>query len=92
MRGTTRLRATASNQCVSLALHASLLHGEHMPKTAFLTSPEVAALAKVSPRTVQRAAKAGDLPPAQKLGGPNGAFLFSQDAVDAYLASRSTAA
>lgn len=61
-----------------------------MPNTTLLTSPEVAALLKVSLRTVHRAAKASKLSPAQKLKGPNGAFLFTEDAVEQYRASRNS--
>lgn len=66
------------------------MHGSPMPNTTLLTSPEVAALLKVSLRTVHRAAKASELSPAHKLPGPNGAFLFTEDAVEQYRASRTS--
>lgn len=61
-----------------------MLHGECMPNTTLLTSPQVAALLKVSLRTVHRAAAAEELPAAQKLPGPNGAFLFDPAVVEQY--------
>jgi len=50
-----------------------------------LTSPEVSRLLKKSLRTIHRLAVAGDLEPAQKLPGPNGAFLFDPDVVDRFV-------
>lgn len=47
-----------------------------------LTSVQVAILLGKSARTVHRMAEAGTLPVAQKLPGPNGAFLFRREDVD----------
>lgn len=41
-----------------------------------LTAPEVGALIGKSGRTVSRMAKTGAIPFAQKIPGPNGAYLF----------------
>lgn len=48
-----------------------------------LTSFQVAVILGKSPRTVQRMAKTGEIPPAQKLPGPNGAFLFRRGEIEA---------
>lgn len=47
-----------------------------------MTSPEVAVLLGCSIRTVHRLVASSQLIPAQKLPGPNGAFLFSPAAVE----------
>lgn len=47
-----------------------------------LTSPEVAAELGITLRTVQRMAKRGRLPVAQKLPGQRGAYLFSREVVE----------
>lgn len=54
-----------------------------MPNDALLTSTEVGVLLGKSARTVQRMADAGQLTPAQKLPGPNGAYLFRRADVEA---------
>lgn len=53
---------------------------------ALLTSVQVGAQLDKSGRTIQRLADAGELPYAQKLPGPNGAYLFRQADVDAFAA------
>lgn len=53
----------------------------------FLTTQEVAQILRKSQRTVQRLVQSGALVPAQKLAGPNGAYLFTQAAVASLLAS-----
>lgn len=58
-----------------------------MPNTELLTSPQAGAILGKSARTVQRMADAGDLPYAQKLPGPNGAYLFRRSEVEALLAT-----
>lgn len=63
-----------------------------MPNGALLTSPEVAHQLGCSLRTVHRLAAANELRPAQKLPGPNGAFLFDPDSVREFLSNRQTAA
>lgn len=63
-----------------------------MPNTTYRTSPEVAAVAGCSIRTVHRAVQMGELVPALKLPGPNGAFLFTEDVVENYRASRNNSA
>jgi hypothetical protein len=59
-----------------------------MPNGQLLTSPQVALRLSCSVRTVHRLVDSGDLTPAQKLPGPNGAFLFSEDDVEAMKRSR----
>jgi predicted DNA-binding transcriptional regulator AlpA len=55
-----------------------------MPKDdTLLTSPQAGLLLGKSARTVQRMAEAGALPVAQKLPGPNGAFLFRRSEIEA---------
>lgn len=56
--------------------------------TDLLTTFEVAELLGKRPRTVQRLAADGEIP-ATKLPGPNGAYLFTRDAVDEYAARAS---
>lgn len=48
-----------------------------------LTSPQASLILKVSTRTVQRMADAGEIPVAQKLPGPNGAYLYRRSDVEA---------
>ncbi len=50
-----------------------------------LTSPEAGQILGKSARTVQRLADSGRLPIAQKLPGPNGAYLFRRSDVEALL-------
>lgn len=57
-----------------------------------MTSPEVGHLLGKSARTVQRMADSGLLPVAQKLPGPNGAYLFARSDVEALLAPEPTEA
>lgn len=63
-----------------------------MPNSELLTSPQVAGLLGCSLRTVHRLAAANHLRPAQKLPGPNGAFLFLANDVEEYQRSRENAA
>lgn len=56
-----------------------------------LTSPQVAALLGCSTRTVHRLVTSEHLIPAQKLSGPNGAFLFDPNVVEMYRRQRGTA-
>lgn len=63
-----------------------------MPNPTYRTAPEVAAVAGCSIRTVHRAVQMGELVPALKLPGPNGAFLFTEEAMETYRASRNTSA
>jgi len=50
-----------------------------MPKTQpLLTSFEAGLMLGKSSRTIQRMVDAGKLKPAQKLAGPNGAYLFAR--------------
>jgi hypothetical protein len=55
-----------------------------MPNGSLMTSPEVAVLLGCSIRTVHRLVTSSQLIPAQKLPGPNGAFLFSPASVEMY--------
>ena len=59
-----------------------------MPNGAYLTSPQVAQLLDCSLRTVHRLVSNDDLIPAQKLPGPNGAFLFDPAVVEMYRRSK----
>lgn len=59
-----------------------------MPHDELLTSAQASLLLAKSGRTVQRMAEAGALPIAQKLPGPNGAYLFRRSDVEAAAASR----
>lgn len=59
-----------------------MLHGVPMPNGQLLTSPQVAQRLGCSVRTVHRLVDSEELKPAQKLPGPNGAFLFDQDDVE----------
>lgn len=51
-----------------------------------LTSPQVGLILGKSARTVQRMADAGEIPVAQKLPGPNGAYLYRRSDIEALLA------
>lgn len=62
-----------------------------MPQDDLLTSPQAGLILGKSARTVQRMADAGDLPPAQKLPGPNGAYLFRRSDVEAMALQHTTA-
>lgn len=57
-----------------------------------LTSPQAGAILNRSARTVQRLADSGDLPVAQKLPGPNGAYLFRRADVERMAAPAEAAA
>lgn len=50
-----------------------------------LTSPQAAAILGISARTVQRKADAGEIRVAQKLPGPNGAYLYRRADIEALL-------
>jgi excisionase family DNA binding protein len=54
-----------------------------MTNAELLTSPEAGALLGKSARTVQRLVDRGELKPAQKLPGPNGAYLFRREDIEA---------
>jgi excisionase family DNA binding protein len=62
-----------------------------MPHDELLTSPQAGAVLGKSGRTIQRMADAGELPVAQKLPGPNGAYLFRRADLEAYLAKATAA-
>lgn len=69
-----------------------MLNGTHMANPdELLTSPQSAALLEVSLRTVHRLAEAGELAPAHRLPGPNGAFLFRRGDVEALRDARAKA-
>jgi hypothetical protein len=55
-----------------------------MPNDDLLTSPQAGLILGKSARTVQRMADAGELAYAQKLPGPNGAYLFRRSVVEAW--------
>lgn len=57
-----------------------------------VTSPQAAHILGKSARTVQRMADDGALPVAQKLPGPNGAYLFKRSDVVALLPAEPTKA
>ncbi len=59
-----------------------------MAHDELMTSPQAAALLGVSVRTVQRLAESGELRHAQKLPGPNGAYLFRPADVERFLKGR----
>lgn len=65
--------------------HCAML--AHMHTDRLLTCPEVGALLGKSARTVQRMVDRGLLTPAQKLAGPNGAYLFRREDVEALRAA-----
>jgi excisionase family DNA binding protein len=50
-----------------------------------INSPQAAVILGKSARTIQRMADEGKLPVAQKLSGPNGAYLFHRADVEAHL-------
>lgn len=52
-----------------------------------LTSPQAGVILGKSGRTVSRMADSGDLAYAQKLPGPNGAYLFKRAVVEAHPAA-----
>lgn len=54
-----------------------------MSNVQFMTTAEVAAALKVSPRRVSRMVESGTLTPATKLPGVRGAFLFDPETVRA---------
>ena len=56
-----------------------------MPNDALLTSPQASHLLGKSIRTIHRLTQSGELPVAHKLPGPNGAFLFRREDVEALL-------
>lgn len=59
-----------------------------MPNPMLMTSSQVAARLGVSVRTVHRLATSGELAAGLKLPGPNGAFLFDEDAVEQFAQQR----
>lgn len=77
---------------MSLDAHRALHHSDAMPPDELLTSPQAAALLGKSHRTIHRLAESGGIPVAQKLPGPNGAYLFKRSDVEALLAPTERAA
>lgn len=63
-----------------------------MTHDALLTSTQAGVVLGKSARTVTRLADAGALPVAQKLPGPNGAYLFRHTDVLAFAARATDAA
>ena len=63
-----------------------------MPRNDLLTSPQAGLILGKSSRTVQRLAETGVLPAAQKLPGPNGAYLFRREDVERLLDTLRSAA
>lgn len=59
-----------------------------MPNGTLLTSPQVAIQLGCSVRTVHRLVTSEQLTPAQKLPGPNGAFLFAQEDIERFAQRR----
>lgn len=59
-----------------------------MSQSELLGVREAAALLGVSTATVKRAAQRGALPPAHKMTGPLGAYVFTREAVEAYAQER----
>ena len=59
-----------------------------MSQSELLGVREAAALLGVSTATVKRAAQRGALPPAHKMAGDTGAYLFTREAVEAYAQER----
>jgi len=55
-----------------------------------LTSTQAGPIIDKSARTVSRLAETGELSFSMKLPGPNGAYLFSQADLDAFLAKPDT--
>ena len=63
-----------------------------MPLTEdLLTSPQAGVILGKSARTIHRMAESGALPIAQKLPGPNGAFLFRRKDIERLAASERVA-
>ena len=60
-----------------------------MSSTALMTTTEAGRILGKSPRTVQRLAENGDLEYAQKLPGPNGAYLFEPAVIQRHAARES---
>lgn len=58
------------------------------PPTEFIGSAEVARLLEINQVTVSRWVTSGDLIPAHKLPGKNGAYLFKREDVDRLIADR----
>lgn len=54
------------------------------PSDELITAPEAGQILDCSGRTVVRKAERGDIPIAQKLPGPNGAYLFRRADIEAY--------
>ena len=59
-----------------------------MTNEALLSAREAARETGLSIDTIKRAARSGDLPHATKAPGPTGAYLFTREAVQAYLEER----
>ncbi|MCW2900027.1 MAG: hypothetical protein JWO67_2292 [Streptosporangiaceae bacterium] len=59
-----------------------------MPNGTLLTSPEVAQRLGCSVRTVHRLVTSNQLIAAQKLPGPNGAFLFDPAVIEMFQRQR----
>lgn len=81
-------RMLRKSLALTLATHVSKAHGvgmAHEVTSDLLTTPQVAALLGKSVRTVHRLIADERLTPAQKLPGPNGAYLFDRAAVAALL-------
>ena len=60
--------------------------GHDVPMSHLLTSTQAGAILGRSARTMQRQADAGLVPVAQKLPGPNGAYLFDRAVIEALAA------
>lgn len=63
-----------------------------MTQTEIIGTAEAARLLGVSPVTITRWAADGTLPPAGKLAGKNGAFLFTRATIETKLAESEPAA
>ncbi len=63
-----------------------------MPTDELITTAQAGRLIGKSARTVIRLGESGALPIAQKLPGPNGAFLFHRTDVEALAAGRTEVA
>jgi hypothetical protein len=69
---------------LTLARYASLPYGVPMTPPELMTTPQAAAVLKKSTRTVHRFRLAGEITPVMIVGtGPNAAFLFAREDVDA---------
>lgn len=73
------------------AMHCAMV--SHMPSHSdsppeFIGSAEVARLLRINQVTVSRWVTSGDLVPAHKLPGKNGAYLFNRADVDRLVAKR----